>query len=123
VHEDGYRVQSVEIQGLAPPEMPNDLEAVCSVYGKPGNYLLVESGFTKGKFVRIFHVRLVLAGSDATAKVVATFQPRSMLETWQNGSMPSAEQIEGAGCVRGPGDQVYLIFELRGSAEHPAVLQ
>jgi len=123
VFEDGYRVQRVEIQGLNETDIPNDLEAVCSVHGKPGNYLLVESGFTKGKFGRIFHITLVFAGSEVTAKVGSTFQPRSMLETWKNGSTPSAEQIEGAGCVSGPGDHVYLILGLRGSAESPAVLQ
>ena len=123
VDEDGYRVQSVKIQGLAPTEMPNDLEAVCAVHGKPGNYLLVESGFKNGAFGRIFHVTLAFTGSDATATVASTFQPRSMLETWKDGSTPSAEQIEGAGCVSGPGDHVYLILGLRGSAKHPAVLQ
>ena len=94
-------------------EIPNDVEAVCTVAGRPGEYLLVESGFYKGRFGRIFHLGVTpVAGTDLyMCSVLGHFQPEPPAEPgW---TTPGHLQFEGAATFES-GGRLWLALGRRG---------
>ena len=92
---------------------PSDLEACCDIPGRPGEYLLAESGHFRKKFGRIFHVRV---GRDADggwqAEALRAFRAydRALDEqgtTWEG------DQVEGIACFPAF-DRTILVYGERG---------
>ena len=51
----------------------SDLEAVCRLPGRNGEFLLVEAGHWEGKFGRMFHIKIDLSNKPYRATVLGVF--------------------------------------------------
>ena len=94
-------------------ELPNDLEACCPIPGRPGEYLMAESGYYKGRFGRIFHIRLAAVEGSAlyTGKVLGHFKPDPKSEPEY--TTPGPRQFEGIACLQ-QGERWVVILGRRG---------
>lgn len=98
---------------------PNDLEACCPVPGSEDEFYLAESGWWKGRYGRVFRVKLSHDPARGwVGSVVSTFQP---FPAPTGGSTASAEQVEGLSAFpteAGP----LLVLGLRGGKGQPSRL-
>ena len=81
-------------------ELPNDFEACCAIPGRPNEYLLAESGYYKGRFGRVFHLRLDPVEGSAlyTGKVLGSFRPEP--KPTPDFTTPGPRQFEGIACLK-----------------------
>lgn len=97
----------------------SDLEACCPVPGTPDEFLLAESGWFKGRFGRIFRVRLAHDPARGwAATVLSSFQPFPMPE---GGTTPGEDQVEGMAALPAPGGPL-LVLGQRGGPGKPGRL-
>ncbi len=91
----------------------NDLEGVCRLPDAPDEFLLSESGYWKGDFGRIFHVRL--------EKQVVVLKHEVQLPMLRNNSPESrGDQFEGIACAKQrAGKTLVILGERGGSAAYP----
>lgn len=94
-------------------ELPNDLEACCSIPGRPNEYLLAESGYYKGRFGRIFHIRLGTVEGSAlyTGEVLGSFKPEP--KPTPDYTTPGPRQFEGIACLQ-QGERWVVVLGRRG---------
>ena len=95
--------------------LPNDLEGICSIPERPGEYLVVESGFYPkyGDFGRVIKIRFPI-GIPGNAEYLGSFRPFSAPPN--NTETPRPEQIEGIAVVAHK-DITVLLLALRGGKE------
>lgn len=83
-------------------EAASDLEALCHVPNTENEFLLAESGYFRGKFGRIFHVRLTRTGGRWSATLIGSVR------------MPmDVRSVEGMACVA-EGEEVLVVLGERG---------
>jgi hypothetical protein len=116
IQKEGPKYQELGICNWPTYEdLPNDLEGICSIPERPGEYLIVESGFYHGHFGRIIKIRFPI-GIPGNAEYLGSFRPfpasRKKTDT------PRPEQIEGIAVVVHNGITV-LLLALRGGKEKP----
>jgi hypothetical protein len=107
----GLRYSPVEIVDWKDPDgRSNDLESACALPQKPGEFLVAESGYWKGRHGRLFHVRV----TDGKAQVLGAF--RLPFRADSSGE-PMQDNFEGMACVnRGTERFLVLLGERGGGA-------
>jgi hypothetical protein len=102
-------------------ELPNDFEACCPIPGRPNEYLMAESGYYKGRFGRVFHIRLAPVEGSAlyTGKILGSFRPEP--KPTPDYSTPGPKQFEGIACLQ-QGDRWVVILGRRGGDGEPGGL-
>lgn len=50
--------------------IPNDLESICAIVDKPGEFALIESSYEAAKYGRIIHLRATLDGAHCTVQIL-----------------------------------------------------
>ncbi|HYH66077.1 MAG TPA: hypothetical protein VD866_15390 [Urbifossiella sp.] len=92
---------------------PNDLEAVCALPERPGEFLLGESGQYKKKYGRLFHVRVTRDADGWRAECLKAFKlPRA--EPDDTGTTWPGDELEGMACRPGGKDVPTLVLGARG---------
>ncbi len=118
------RVDFDELQITYHPTMidmpPNDLEAVCKLPGRKDEVFVAESGYFKGRFGRVFLLRLNEIEKKWHAKVLSVFEP--FPESSDEFTTPDPQQIEGMSCIEDPEVKGWLIFARRGGKGKAAKL-
>jgi hypothetical protein len=115
VQANGPRYQVIDnLDWPSKEPLPNDLEGICAMPQRPGEYLIVESGFYKSKYGRVLRIRYP-GRSVSGAEYVGSFRP---FDPPADGDTPKHEQIEGIASVVHDGTAA-LLFALRGSASNP----
>lgn len=118
----GYRFFPVDLTGFGHTDQPNDLEALCALPRGSDEFLLVESGYYRSKYGRILHIRLHMHGENWIAQLIGWFRPLPLNRAWADESTPSADQLEGIGCIKDSRERIWLILGTRGSKSSPASL-
>ena len=96
---------------------PSDLEACCSLPGRPDEFLLAESGYYRNKFGRIFHIRLTKSEESVwTAKVIQAFRIYNRKRD-DEGNTYEGNQVEGIACFRAFGKTILVYGERGGKTE------
>ncbi len=90
----------------------SDLEALCPVPSRPGEYLMAESGTWQGKNGRIFHLRL-----DASTKQAAILGVMKLPVLADNKPHQVGDQYEGLACIRGIDGRLLLLLGERGGSQ------
>lgn len=130
-HEDGARISVLEITGRGPatatPVRPaswqhvsgrsNDLEDVCAIPGRAGEFLLVEAGHWAGDFGRLFHVKINVIKQPYDIAVLRTFD---LPEFDAKGPTdPEGDENEGLACAsREDGSTLVILGERGGSGAY-----
>jgi len=106
--------ESVEVDDWKDNDgVPSDLEAVCSIPGRPYEFLLAESGFFDNKFGRIFHVQLAQQNQSWRLKVLGVM--RIYKRALDNRSRTvKANEVEGVSCFRDAENRLILVYAERG---------
>ena len=94
----------------------NDLEAVCEIVGKPGEYVAVESSYVGDDFARIIHLKASLQDGKASVELLGAVR---FLPLLPDGA--EFDNIEGAQTFQ-CGDTTYLLLAKRGKNEKKARL-
>jgi hypothetical protein len=96
---------------------PNDLEACCSIPGRPNEYLLAESGYHKGNYGRIFHIRIIK--SDDRIWKVEVIKPFRIYhrELDDERTTYKGDQVEGIACFHAFGKTILVYGERGGKTE------
>ena len=100
--------------------LPNDLESCCAIPGRESEYLLSESGMYKGKFGRVFHVRVTKERDNWKLVVLGVMKDLFKSKRDDDGSTFRGEQVEGTACIQN-GNDLILIFAKRGGHVNDAV--
>jgi hypothetical protein len=126
----GARLGGIEIQKEGPKyqelgicnwpiyeDLPNDLEGICLIPERPGEYLIVESGFYPkyGHFGRVIKIRFPI-GTPGTVEYLGSFRP--LPAPPNKAETPRPEQIEGIAVVAHEGI-IVLLLALRGGKQKP----
>jgi hypothetical protein len=120
IEEKGVTHVALPLTGLPHADRPSDLEAACALPGRDDEYLLAESGFYKGKFGRIFQVRVAPGATGWEARLLHTFVPCAAPAP--DYSTPDEAQVEGMACVQTGDGGLVLVLARRGKYPHPAKL-
>lgn len=126
VYEDKPRlgILTIAARGLAytpltiadwmdPDGRSNDLESACPLSDRPGEFLVAESGYWKGKYGRLFHVRL----SGETGSVVRAYKLPLLADNDDN---TAGDNFEGLACAKqADGRYLLLLGERGGSGRYP----
>ncbi len=118
----GLLIEDMEIDGLSGTDQPNDLESICSIPDGDDEYLVVESGYDRGKFGRILRIRVSEEQATRRAHLLGTFHPIPPHDSWKDLSTPSADQVEGIGCVLDQSNRLWILLGKRGGKGVPAHL-
>ena len=121
VTAEGPSYRQVGINNWPSDEDPaNDLEGVCAIPKRQGEYLAVESGFYPeyGDFGRIVKFGYG-GGASASAQYLGVFRP--FPPPADDAETPKHEQIEGLASVT-QGDTTVLLLALRGDRNTPGAL-
>lgn len=113
LQSEGPHYHTIDIHNWPSSEhLPNDIEGICAIPGRPGEYLLAESGFypKHGNFGRILKIRYP-GGSVAGAEYLGSFRP--LPPPPDNSDTPKHEQVEGITAVA-YGSTMALLLALRG---------
>ncbi|WP_051252431.1 esterase-like activity of phytase family protein [Ferrimonas kyonanensis] len=109
----GYEYRPVRIDDWHSPDgQASDLESLCALPGRDGEFLLAESGTWQGRFGRVFHVHL----EGDRARVMAVYPlPRRV------DSKPGIEgdNVEGMVCLASDRGFKVIIAERGGSRHYP----
>lgn len=111
----GTIVTALELDWGEEP-LPNDLEACAALPGREGEALLAESGRWRGRFGRIFRVRVERDRLVRLAQTDAWADP-------QLAHTPSHEQIEGVAALVTPAGATWLVLGERGDPDRPGRLR
>ncbi len=134
-HETGARISVLEVAAdqnvIVTPVRPakwehgdgrsNDLEGVCAIPKRDGEFLLVEAGHYDGDFGRMFHVKVDITKTPHQVKVLYAFDlpefdPKSRRD-------PAGDEIEGVACAtRSDGRTLVILGERGGSSVYTAGL-
>lgn len=87
---------------------PHDLESICEIVGKPGEFITVESGYRDDDSARIIHLKAALVEGKAVVNVLGMVR---YLPWLPDGS--KFEDIEGAQTFQ-RGETTYLLLAKRG---------
>mgnify|MGYP001818929117 CR=1 FL=1 len=113
----GMRVPATETEPLRLRDLPegvpiaSDLEACCLVPGRPGEFLLAESGFFRGRYGRVFHARIEPRDGRWEARYLSHFHPFPVPE---GGTTSKHAQVEGMTMFSLPQGDPVLVLGLRG---------
>lgn len=118
----GLTVEDIAIEGLASKDQPNDVESICSIRDGLDEYLVVESGYVGGKFGRILRIKIYEEGERWKAHLLGSFHPIRPNDSWKELTTPSAEQIEGIGCVVDQSNRLWILLGKRGGKGDPGSL-
>ncbi len=92
----------------------SDLESICALPGRPGEFLAAESGYWEGKNGRIFHLTV----QDGQARVQSAL-PLPLLA--DNSEDQEGDNFEGIACAPHPGGGILVVLGERGGSErYPA---
>ncbi len=92
---------------------PNDLESICRLPGRRAEFLAAESGYRKGKFGRLFHIRV----QGINAQVLNVYHLPLIAD---NDEKHEGDNIEGLSCSkRGDGRILVILGERGGSRQYP----
>jgi hypothetical protein len=117
VQADGAWYQEIGIPNWPSNEpLPNDLEGICAIPNRPGEYLIVESGFYLGHFGRVIKIGYE-EGAPLSATYLGSFQP--LPPPPKDASTPKPKQIEGIAVVAHEEGMTVLLLGLRGGKEKP----
>ena len=99
----------------------SDLEGVCSIPMRDGEFLLVEAGHWGGSGGRMFHVKVDITKVPYEVEVLYAFD---LPEFDPKGpSDPDGDEIEGIACAaRSDGSTLVILGERGGSSVYPAGL-
>lgn len=123
--KSGYSVAPLEVDVWGDSrhlDEPNasDLEAICPVPGKTGEFFMAESGWWKNTAGRIFRVRIydhpMRSWVGSVEEIIHPFPAPA------DGITPDAQQIEAISAIDGGDGTTILILGLRGNANTPATL-
>lgn len=134
---EGLRYHPVAVADWRHAEGPaNDLESACPLDGRPGEVLVAESGYRKGRFGRLFHLRVDPAAASAAVLGVyalPVYRGRAASAAGEAASGPLAVleaaalevELEGLACVRETTGGYRLVLGERGSStlDRPATLR
>ena len=90
----------------------SDLEALCPVPSRPGEYLMAESGTWQGKNGRLFHLRL-----DASTKQAIILGVMKLPVLADNKPHQVGDQYEGLACSKGTDGRLLLLLGERGGSQ------
>lgn len=100
-------------------DAPNDLEACCPVPGTSDEFFLAESGWWKGRYGRVFRLRLSHDPARGwVGTVLSRFRP---FPAPADGSTDSAEQVEGLAAFPTDAGPV-IVLGARGGKGQPSRL-
>ena len=91
---------------------PSDLEACCEIPGRPGEFLLSESGFFEGRFRRVFHIRLDQRQGVWTATVLRVLKDVLPRPDAGMGKTEPGIEVKGIACLRTAAGRLILILVL-----------
>lgn len=94
----------------------NDLESICELTGKPGEFVAVESSYVANDFARIIHLKASLVDGKAVVEILGCVR---FLPRLPDGS--ELDNVEGAQTFQ-RGDTTYLLLAKRGKNEKKARL-
>ncbi len=95
----------------------NDLESVCAIPGRPKEFLLAESGDRKGKYGRLFHIKLLHSGNNLKAKILGS--AKLPIFKQKNGNQVG-DNYEGIACAPlSDGTVLVILGERGGSGSYP----
>lgn len=97
-----------------PDGRPSDLEACSAIPGRPYEFLMSESGKYKGRFGRIFHVRLNKETEGKWRLTVLKAMQIYDHELDKDHSTYKGDQIEGTSCFRDSKNRLILVYAERG---------
>ena len=122
--EKGILIKELPLQNSSsdPFQEPNDLESICVLPDRNKELLLAESGYYKGNFGRIFHIRLNKENGTWTTELISSFRPFPPPKDVSNYTTPKHEQVEGIGCIMTLEKQLIVVFGQRGGGNNPARL-
>jgi len=123
--ENGHRMSIIRLSADAPPVFhpvtvdfwpdadgrASDLESLCAVPSRPNEYLMAESGTWKGKFGRLFHLRL-----DTLTNKAAILAVMKLPVLADNNPQQVGDQYEGLACVEGTDGRLLLLLGERGGS-------
>ncbi len=134
-HESGARIsvlevaadRNINITSVTPANWKhnagrsNDLEGVCAIPKRDGEFLLVEAGHYDGDFGRMFHVKVDITKATHDVEVLYAFD---LPEFDPKGrSDPAGDEIEGIACAtRSDGQTLVILGERGGSSVYPSGL-
>jgi len=124
--ENGPRLSIIMLPADAPPVFhpvtvdfwpdpdgrASDLEALCAVPSRPNEYLMAESGTWKGKFGRLFHLRL-----DTGTNKAAILGVMKLPVLADNNPQQVGDQYEGIACIEGADGRLLLLLGERGGSQ------
>ncbi len=113
--EEAIDVYPIEIKQWDTEGLPNDLESICAIPGKPNEFLVAEAGNWKGALGRIFHLQVDI--DTRTAKVIGSFKyPFLAL----NDFSIEGDQYEAMHCLPySENERIVLLGERGGSTFSP----
>ena len=92
----------------------NDLESICAIPGRSGEFLMAESGYQKQRFGRLFHITV-------HKKIVQVLSVLSLPLIADNTKRNVGDNFEGLACESHHGDSVLVVLgERGGSVQYPA---
>ncbi len=95
---------------------PSDLEASCALPSRSDEVLVAESGFFKGKYGRVFHMRLKEKKHKWKGDILSAFEPLSRKDSTYTTS--TSEHIEGMACIETVEKELIVILATRGRKEN-----
>lgn len=114
---NGVVVTPVGVSDWTVQDAPSDLEAICAIPGRKGEFLVAESGFYEGKYGRMFHLTLVQDTEGFwTVTVNQSFKIyKRKLDL--NSSSYQGDLVEGIACFNALGKTI-LVYAERGGLIH-----
>ncbi|MFC4656363.1 MULTISPECIES: hypothetical protein [Rheinheimera] len=129
IQRPGDRLISIQLAPNQPPvhqplyvtnwpagQMASDLEALCALPGRPGEYLAAESGTWQGAFGRLFHLKVF----PSYAQVLGSYE---LPVERDNTPQSDGDNFEGLACASLAEQNYLLILGERGGAGQPGFLQ
>ncbi|MCW8797029.1 MAG: hypothetical protein OQK67_08210 [Chlorobium sp.] len=90
----------------------SDLESLCAVPSRSHEYLMAESGTWKGKFGRLFHLRL-----DTETKKAVILGLIKLPVLADNNPQQVGDQYESLACIKGADGRLLLLLGERGGSQ------
>jgi len=115
--KNGIEHETVTVEGdnwNHPDGKPSDLEACTAIPGRPFEFLLSESGKYKGRFGRIFHIRLNKVAEGKWRLFVLKALQIYDHELDDDQSTYKGDQVEGISCFRDVNNRLILVYAERG---------
>jgi hypothetical protein len=115
VTEQGLRPQSVPVMNWPNGQAANDLESICALPERTGEYLIAESGSWQGEFGRLLHIKM----GNTSASVLASYQ---LPIKYDNSPEQTGDQFEGMVCLNKGPNRYLIVLGERGDGtriDHP----